>query len=487
MLEDILRSLERESRRLEPDAAGRRQARDAVLRYADGFIDAIEQNPTFVETDVCRPDWRELDISDRPTEIDAALSTIEHLVDRPGLNPASGGHMGYIPGGGIPTAALGDYLAAITNRFAGVAFASPGAVRLEHALVRWMSNLIGLPRESAGNLTSGGSIANLIAIVCARDESEIAAQDWKRAVVYSTEQAHHCLDKALRIAGVGDCIRRNVPMDSRFRMDVGALHAAVEDDRRHGRIPWMIVATAGTTDVGAIDPLNAIADIAREQGVWLHVDAAYGGFFVLTETGRAKLRGIEQADSVVMDPHKGLFLPYGLGAVLVRDRAVLRRSFEYQAAYMQDARDDPDGDSPADLSPEMSKHFRGLRLWLPLKLHGIAPFRACLDEKLLLARYAWEQLKAMPGFELFHEPELSVVAFRFVPREGDANEFNRRLRERIQADGRVFLSSTLINGNVALRIAALAFRTHLDHVRTALSLLKQHAHEMQHAAPARID
>lgn len=473
---DLLQALERESRRLEPSPAARAAARAEVTKYAEDFLDHIESLKAFDDRTVDSSTWRDLDIHEAPIAVGEALRIVGQAVDAPGLNPASGGHLGYIPGGGIYLSSLGDYLAAVTNRYAGVYFASPGAVQMENALIRWMSSLVGYPAQASGNLASGGSIANLAAVVAARDASGLAARDWHRAVVYTTEHAHHCLDKAYRIAGLAESVRRVIPMDGRFKMDAGALENAIKADSREGLAPFLVVASAGTTDIGAIDPLDAIGEIAKRYKLWFHIDAAYGGFFLLTEEGRAKLVGIEKSDSIVMDPHKGLFLPYGLGTVLVRDRKFLKQSHHYSAAYMQDARTDED--SPADLSAELTKHFRGLRLWLPLKLHGLAPFRACLQEKLALARYACEQLKRMPGFEVLTEPELSVVAFRFVPKKGDADEANKRLQAAVQKDGRVFISSSTVRGRCILRFAILAFRTHRSTVDTVLQVLRDAVKDM---------
>jgi glutamate/tyrosine decarboxylase-like PLP-dependent enzyme len=243
-------------------------------------------------------------------------------------------------------------------------------------------------------------------------------------------------------------------------------------DRAEGLNPVMVIASAGTTDVGAIDPLIEIGAIAKQNDLWYHIDAAYGGFFILTDEGKEKLHGLELADSIIIDPHKGLFLPYGLGVVLVRNVEDLKRSYSFNANYMQDAFASPDEISPAEVSPELTKHFRGLRLWLPLKLHGLAPFRACLEEKLLLAKYFHAEVKKL-GFESDLEPELSVVTYRYVPKDGDADDFNRQLLQRVIDDGRIFLSSTVLNGKFTLRFACLAFRTHLKTVDTLLEILKE--------------
>ena len=183
--------------------------------------------------------------------------------------------------------------------------------------------------------------------------------------------------------------------------------------------------------------------------------------------------GMETSDSLVMDPHKGLFLPYGSGGILVKNEKAIFDAHYYLANYMQDTLRSRGEVSPADLSPELTKHFRGLRLWLPLKLLGVAPFRACLEEKLLLARYFYEQLQAIDGFEVGPYPELSVVTFRYLPKKGDVKAFNERLVEEIRRDGRVFLSSSLINGKFIIRLAALAFRTHLDVIDLTIQILRQ--------------
>ena len=410
-------------------------------------------------------------IAETGIDIKAAIDLIRENVDTPGLNPASGGHLAYIPGGGIYYSALGDYLADVFNRYAGVFYASPGAVRMENILIRWMNDLVGYPAEAAGNLTTSGSLANMIAIVTARDGRNIRSADIPRSVIYLSKQTHHSVQKAINVAGLAECIVRHVPLDEKFRMISGELNAQVEADKAAGLNPFLVVASAGTTDVGAIDPLVEIGEISKQHGLWYHIDAAYGGFFILTEDGKDKLRGLELSDSLIIDPHKGLFLPYGLGVVLVRNADDLKRSYRFDAHYMQDAFRGPDELSPAELSPELTKHFRGLRLWLPLKLHGVAPFRACLDEKLLLAKYFHREVQKL-GFECRLEPELSVVVYRYVPKTGDANEFNRRLLEAVVADGRIFISSTMLEGNYTLRFACLAFRTHLKTVDTLLEVLR---------------
>lgn len=471
MRENISR-LEKISLLLEPAAQDRLHAIKKIIDYSEDFLQNINSLPSYKVTDE-----KGLGIYDSPIEeeagnIDELLKSLKENVDTPGLNPASKGHLGYIPGGGIFHSSLGDYLAAVTNRYAGVFFASPGAVRMENMLLEWMSSIIGYPKTSGGNLTSGGSIANLIGIVSARDAFQIKAKDLDKTVIYLSEHGHHSIDKAIRIAGLNECVKRYIPLDDCYRIKSQELENIICSDRKAGLHPWLIVASAGTTDVGAVDPLTEIGLIAEKYNLWFHVDAAYGGFFVLCDSGKAVLQGLNKSDSIVMDPHKGLFVPYGSGAVLVKNKMQLLESHHYQANYMQDASTSTDELSPADLSPELSKHFRGLRLWLPLKLIGLAPFRAALEEKIQLARYFYNELQSIEGIELGPYPELSVVTFRYRPKSGDANEFNKKLVNEIQRDGKVFLSSTMLDGKFVIRLAVLAFRTHLDTIDLAIDIIK---------------
>ncbi|NIM69552.1 MAG: amino acid decarboxylase [Xanthomonadales bacterium] len=475
MIETIQR-LEAAARALEPDPAQRGAWLDAVRAYAEGFLDELEVLPTYTR-DAGQSSKLDLSITERPGRLGALLENLHETVDGPGINPASGGHLGYIPGGGVFPSALGDFLADVTNRFSGISFASPGAARMESGLVRWMAGLVGYPEGAGGDLTSGGSIANLSAVVTAREAMEIRARDIPDACVYMTSQAHHCVDRALNVAGLGECRLRRVPVDDRYRMDAGALERSIGSDRRAGLRPWLIVASAGTTDTGAVDPLEALAAIAERERLWLHLDAAYGGFFMLCEEGRAVLKGLQRSDSMVMDPHKGLFLPYGTGAVLVRDVRLLAAAHAYQADYMQDARGGAGAAeySPADLSAELSRPFRGLRLWLPLKLFGLAAFRAALAEKIWLARYFHARLSELDGFEPGPTPELSVVTYRYVPKRGDADAFNRALLQAVHDDGHIFVSSTRLDGHFTLRLAVLNFRTHRAEIDYLLDLLVREA------------
>jgi glutamate/tyrosine decarboxylase-like PLP-dependent enzyme len=277
------------------------------------------------------------------------------------------------------------------------------------------------------------------------------------------------------VAGLSNCVKRTVPVDAGYRMDPAALTEAIVADKKAGLKPWLIVASAGTTNTGAVDPLVDIADVAAANDLWFHVDGAYGAFFALCPEGQAVLQGIDRSDSIVLDPHKTLFLPYGTGAVLVKDRHKLYASYNAHADYLQDALEAIEELSPAQVSPELTRHYRGLRLWLPLKLFGIAPFRAALSEKIWLARYFYEQIQKIDGFEVGPYPDLSVVTYRYLPKRGDADAFNQRLMQTVQQDGRIFISSTRVDGKLVLRAAIVCYRTHLDDINEALDVLNHTA------------
>lgn len=476
MREKILQ-LEKTSRELEPSSELRAAWTNRVNDYANNFLDNIETLPAYVEPGDNGKKILDYDFTETGMPLEMVLDILDKNVDNIGLNPASGGHLGYIPGGGIYTTALGDYLSAVTNRYAGIFYGGPGAVRIENQLIRWMCKLMGYPSTSLGNLASGGSIANLIAIVTARDKKGIRSRDVENAVIYLTEQVHHCVQKAIRIAGLDEAIIRYIRMDDEFRMSAKTLRQQVEADIKSGLKPFLVVGSAGTTDAGAVDPLDEIADIAQANKMWFHVDAAYGGFFILTEKLKGKFKGIERSDSLAIDPHKGLFLSYGLGAVLIKDVEAQFKSHYYKASYMQDTLGVDEELSPADLSPELTKHFRGLRMWLSLHLFGTKPFVACLDEKHLLCKYFYEEIQKA-GFEVGPEPELSVCMYRYIPESGEADDFNLKLVEFVKADGRVFVSSTNLNGVIWIRLAVLSFRTRLKTIDMLLEVLKKGVAEL---------
>jgi aromatic-L-amino-acid/L-tryptophan decarboxylase len=463
--------LEAQARLLDPDRERRHELWNAVGAHVHERLADLGEKPAYRTGPV---DPEAFALAETPSAVSEVLATMA-VVAESGINQTSGRHFAFIPGGGLFPSALGDVLADLGNRYSGIHFAAPAASLMERSLVQWIARLVGYPGTAGGDLTSGGSVATLEAIVTAREATALRSADVPQAVVYLTAHTHHCVEKALRIAGLGECVLRCVGLDERWRMRPDSLEAMIEADVAAGLRPWLVVATAGTTDTGAVDPLAAIGEVAEAHGVWLAVDAAYGGFFLLTEHGRRVLAGIEASESVVMDPHKGLFLPFGSGALLVRDERRLADAHRYGASYLSDARDADGVFSASDVSVELSRPFRGPRLWLPLKLFGLAAFRAALDEKLLLARYFHRRLRELPGWVPGPEPDLSVVTFHHQPARGDPDDFNRRLLQAVYGDGRAVISATEIDGVYTLRLAVLQYRSHLDDVDALLEILQREA------------
>ena len=464
---------------LEPSAEERKTLQNTINQYTESFLEDLPNKKAYVYDGYERTKEDEgFKVDGTPKSMESLLDLIKSRIDNTGLNPASGGHLGYIPGGGIYTASLGDYIAAATNRYAGVFYASPGAVRVENALIDWVGNVIGYQKGFGGNIASGGSIANLIALSTAKRAKKIKSKDIENTVIYTTQQSHHSIKKALRLIGLDECILNLIELDAHYRMKVDALENQIQKDKKNGLHPFLIVANAGSTDVGAVDDLTSIAAIAKKENLWLHVDGAYGGFFILTKYGKEKLKGIELADSVILDPHKSLFLPYGTGMVMIKDVKHLLETNSYEAGYMQDATDWDQELSPADLSPELSRNFRGMRMWIPLQLHGIKPFVDTLNEKLELSNYFYESVQKL-GFKVGTEPDLTVTIFRFTPKEGDVEAANRAILKNIQENGSIFISSTQMNGEFWLRAAILSFRTHKKEVDTLLSMLKEYSQQVK--------
>jgi aromatic-L-amino-acid/L-tryptophan decarboxylase len=466
----ILPSVSADEYPLEPGREEMRALGEAVLDLLVSFVEGLPAAPA-ADLDGSLALARELRAAPMPEDgvpLERVLATVEQAGAK-AIETAGPGYLAYIPGGGVFASVVGEYLAQGLNRYTGITSVAPGLAAIEAGVIDWLCGLFNLPDGSRGILTSGGSLANFSAVVCARST---LSDDFANGTVYASEQAHHSIAKALRLAGFPAGALRLIRCDDALRMDADALERAVAADRVEGRRPCLVVASAGTTNTGAIDPLPRLAEITGREGLWLHVDAAYGGFFQLTERGTERLDGIERADSITLDPHKSLFLPYGTGCLLVRDGERLRRAHSLGAEYLQDLQADDEFPDFADHSPELTRECRGLRVWLPLQVHGVGAFRRTLDEKLDLAELAYEGLSDIPELEVPWRPQLTNVAFRL--RDGGDDQ-NRRLLERINARRRVFLSSTVLNGRYTLRISVLSHRTHRDRIEEAIEIVRTEA------------
>jgi aromatic-L-amino-acid decarboxylase len=364
------------------------------------------------------------------------------------------GYFAFIPGFGTWPAAMGDLIASACNIYNGSWQESAGPSEIELIVLDWFKEWIGYPPEASGVLVSGGSAANMTALACARETLLGAMSD--RVVVYVSDQAHSSMARAARVLGFRPDQVRVLPVDSLYRLRPETLEAAMNADRRAGRQPLMVVANAGSTNTGAIDPLDRIAALCREQSVWLHVDAAYGGFAALTVRGRQSLAGIELADSVTLDPHKWLYQPFECGCLLVREGGRLRQAFEITPDYLQDAEVAGQEVNFADLGIQLSRMCRALKVWMSLKFFGVDAFRDSIDRCLDLAALAQEHIEGSDELELLNPATLSVICFRRRPAgvvgEDELSRINAGLIHDLVESGQAMVSSTRLHGRYAIRM-----------------------------------
>ncbi len=439
-----------------------REMIDQVAARCIEHIATLDRQPSTGNVDaadLCRA------MREGPPESGAAL---EPLLDRlftdwiPRSFTAPGpGYLAFIPGGGLYPAALADFITNTVNRYTGVWQAAPALVQLEANALDWLRDWMEFPDTARGLFTSGGSMATFNAIVCAR-ERHLGAEI-RRGVLYTSDQAHHSVLKSAKLAGIMPDRVRAIESDDRFRLRIDRLRDAMTADRRAGLTPFAVVSSAGTTNTGAVDPLEEIADVCARESLWHHIDGAYGAFFYLCPELRPALRGLSRADSLTLDPHKGMFLPYGTGALLVRDGAALRAAHEATAAYLPAMPHPADFYDPSQHGPELSRGFPGLRVWLAVKLYGSAAFRSALAEKRQLTVEAFERIAALPHIAIDAAPELSLFAFHVTwpgASRADEDRATQALMTAVTARGRVMVTGASAHGRYLGRVCVLSFRTH---------------------------
>jgi aromatic-L-amino-acid decarboxylase len=452
---------------LEPEKETMKKWKDLVDDYSFDFVKSLETGKAYSYKN--NKKFQSVEFDETPKSLESLIDLLKSEYNDSGINAASGGYMAFIGGGGLYPSSLGDYIAAVTNKYSGVIYGCPAAVDIENSIIKWVCKLIGYPvDDSTGNICSGSSTGILYSVNVAREAKNVKSQVYSKLVFYCTSVCHGCVFKAIKVGGLGDATIRVVPTDDRYMMVTSELENMIQNDLANEFIPFMVFSNAGSTDVGSVDPIYEIGQLARTYNIWHHVDAAYGGFFMLVESQRYKFKGIELADSVTVDPHKTLFMPYGCGIVLYRDSRAARAAFSVNCNCLQDTLNDEI--SPADVSVELTKNFRGLRIWLPLQMFGLKPFRSCLEEKILLTEYFYKSVQKI-GYTVGPVPQLTVVIFRFIPKEGAVDAVNEELLEMLKRDGTVLLSSTRIDGAYWIRCGIVVFRTHLNHVDSCLRVL----------------
>lgn len=384
---------------------------------------------------------------------------------------------GFIPSPGNFVAVLADALVAGFNPFAGNFVEASGPHELERLTVGWLREALGFPEAASGLFVSGGSMANLTALAAART-ARLGGRPDPAARIYLSDQTHGSAQKALRVLGFAREQAVTVPSDDSFRMDATALADAIAADRRAGRRPFAVIATAGTTNTGAVDPLDALAERCAREELWLHVDGAYGAAAALGQRGRALLAGIERADSISLDPHKWLFTPYECGLVLVREGAWLERTFAARADYLDDVQsDEPD---LQDQGVQLTRSLRALKVWATFQTFGADAISAAIDGGIARAERVAELVAAMPGWELAAPPSLGICALRAAPPhlEPEAqDELNTDLVRRLAATGVAQVSSTLLHGRRWLRMCPINPRTTDEDLTRTLALLDELARD----------
>lgn len=363
----------------------------------------------------------------------------------------------FIPGAGTWPGALGDLIASACNVYAGSWMESAGPSQVELELLGWFKEWIGYPADASGALVTGGSAANITALACAREAQIGAMRD--DVVAYVGDQAHSSLARASRILGFRPNQLRVLPVDETFRLAPRTLADAIDADLAAGRVPLFAAVNAGATNTGSVDPLRELTDVCRTRGVWCHIDAAYGGFAVLSKRGRAQLDGIELGDSIALDPHKWLYQPYECGCLLVRDGRALQRAFEIVPDYLRDAQASEDEVNFADLGLQLSRTSRALKLWVSLHAFGLDAFRTAIERSLELAEHTVARIEEHTDLELCAPPSLGVVCFRRrfegVDDENELELRNAGLVTALEQSGVGLVSSTRLRGRYAIRLCIL--------------------------------
>jgi len=408
------------------------------------------------------------------TDPGALLERTAQLLFEHSLFNAHPRFFGYITAAPAPIGVLGDFLAAAVNANVGAWTLSPAATEIESQTVRWIASLIGYPADCGGLLVSGGNMANVVCFLAAR----AAKADWdvradgvarasgQRLRVYGSAETHTWIQKAADVGGIGTASIRWIPTDDKLRMNVSALRRQIEDDRAAGDVPCMVVGTAGSVSTGAVDPLREISAVCREHDVWFHVDGAYGGFAAAVPDASDDLRGLAMADSVAVDPHKWLYAPLEAGCALVRDPELLRAAFAYHPPYYHF---NEQATNYVDFGPQNSRGFRALKVWLALRHVGAVGYRTMIADDIRLSRVMADAVRRSDELQLVSQ-ELSITTFRYVPRElrasvGEAaterrlDALNRRLLDRVQTGGEVFLSNAVVGDRYVLRACIVNFHT----------------------------
>jgi glutamate/tyrosine decarboxylase-like PLP-dependent enzyme len=461
----------------------------SAMKLVFDYLTTISERPVRAENHAGKTtDSIDADLSTEGVPLDKLIDECRAIMDLSRHN----GHprfFGYVASPSTPIGAYGDLIASALNANITCWRSGPAGTELERMVVRWLGSLIHYDREANGLLTSGGSMANMIALLIAsRRKSGADASRrglWNSGppmTVYASEEVHMSIPKAADILGFGRDQVRVIECDDRQRMRVDLLRQRIEADLREGLRPFCVVGSAGTVNTGVVDPLADIAGVAREFDLWFHVDGAYGAPGVLDERKRTLFKGIERADSVSLDPHKWLYVPVDAGCLLFRDAAAARAAFNTEDADYIKTHGYSDEEAFAfwDYGVELSRRFRALKVWLTLQYYGSRRIAEAISDDILLAEYLGEVVTNADDFELLAPVELSICCFRYVPpgannSDAELDRLNASLMELVQKGGRAYVSNATVNGRFALRACITNFRTTKSDIDTTIQVIREAA------------
>lgn len=462
---------------------------EIMQEYAKKVFEAItahhqnqhEQKPVAIST---REEMDKLFLEDIPEHPTDAFKVLQFILDEVMTQSTIVSHpkaYSFVPGPSNYIGAMGDALASGFNVFSGGWAASPAAAELEIVTLTWLLKLFGFPVKKGGGIfTSGGSMANLTAIVTARRLK--CGDDFSKAVIYLSDQAHSSNIKAIRILGFRKEQIRIVPTDQEFRFGVNKLKNAIAKDRLEGWQPFCLIATAGTTNTGTVDPLNELAKICKQEDLWFHIDGAYGGAAILGKDGKQLLKGISKADSLTVDPHKWFYQPYEIGCLLVRNHGWLKSTFTEKPEYLRDVEGNTSEINFYDHGVELTRRFRALKFYMSVKTFGMDAFRKAVDYNMALAEKVEKKLRKSPNWEVISPATLAVINFRFNPiaknfSEAQLDAINQYISQKVMESREALLVTTVLNKQVVLRMCLINPRTTLTDVEETLALCESFALE----------
>jgi aromatic-L-amino-acid/L-tryptophan decarboxylase len=473
------------------DAREFQQIGHQVVDLLAEYFDHIEEKPVFpdVEPQFLTELFDE-PLPQTPSPAEEVLAELQEKLLPYCTHVGHPGYMGLITPSPNPVGVIADFICSALNQNIGAYTIGPAGVAMERRTVRWLTDLVGYGPAAGGNLTSGGMMANFIALKLARDwTSGDRAQQYgvhQSWAVYTSEERHVSVDKAVDAVGLGRTALRALPTDSEFRVRLDALESAIAEDRRHGIVPMCIVGIFGTTNTGAVDPIRELRTIADRERMWLHADAAYGGGMLLSNESPMRDRGLELADSVTIDPHKWFYAPLDAGAVLVKDEKRLTASFGMKPSYLTDELDHAKERYQYYVHGfEQSRRFRGLKVWMSFKRYGARQIGEWVDNNVRQARHLYSLVASHLEFEAASHPPMSAICIRYRgadPDEAKSKELHAQVVGRVEQSGKFWISTTELKGKTWFRINPVNFRTRTEHMEQLLTLLEQECRTAIHSA-----